>query len=346
MLRVFKKLSRTGKFSMSIRVVSALLVAACLAACNGSSNTAASRTADPGAALQQSLEVSAGGPYVAKAGLPITLRGTYTVADQVDASDRLTVIGRALQAYLAANGSYPPAALLNASGQATVSWRVLILPYLGEQALYDKFDLSKPWNDPANQPLLSSMPSVFQATGGAAGSTETGFAGVAGVGSLFGNNSAALNGGLSVSAITGGATMHIAVGPVGSNVHLQWSEPGDIDIATATQLGTPNGFSGAGHAFTPLLFLDGTVRLIPDNINAFAMIGWARLTGPHCTCTPPNQFDAGLRAFWDLDGSGTYSTVGANATYVPSRPGTYYVALRVIDRFGGEYNSTATVEAR
>ena len=331
---------------MLMRVVGALLVGACVAACTGSSNTATFMAADPGAALQKTLQVSAGGPYIAKAGLPIILRGIYTVADQADVSDRLMVIGRALQGYLAANGTYPPAALLNASGQATVSWRVLILPYLGEQALYNQFDLSKPWNDPANQPLLASMPAVFQATGAPAGTTETGFAGVAGVGSLFENNAEKLNGGLPLSAITGGVTMHIAAGPVGSNVHLPWSAPGDIDIATATQLGAPGGFSGAGKAFTPLLFLDGTVRLIPDNINSFAMISWAKLAGPHCTCTPPNQFDAGLRAFWDLDGTGTYGTVGSNATFVPSQPGTYDVALRVIDRFGGQYNSTATVEAR
>jgi hypothetical protein len=327
-----------------------LVVTGCVAACSGSSGTATNTTkfiaADPGVALKQTLQVNAGGPYVAKSGLPITLRGSYSVADQADAGDRLAVIGRALQGYLAANGTYPPAALLNANGQATVSWRVLILPYLGEKALYAQFNLGKPWNDPANLPLLHSMPAVFQATGAAAGTTETGFAGVAGVGSLFEKSAGQLNGGLSVKAITRGATMHIAAGPVGSNVHLPWSAPGDIDFATATQLGAAGGFSGAGNAFTPLLFLDGTVRLIPDAINRAAMISWAKLSGPYCTCAPPNQLDTGLSAFWDLDGTGAYGTAGLNATFVPHQPGTYQVALRVIDRFGGQYDRTAMVEAR
>ena len=41
------------------------------------------------------------------------------------------------------------------------SWRVLILPFLGEQALYDRYDFKRPWNSPENLKLLQEMPEVY-----------------------------------------------------------------------------------------------------------------------------------------------------------------------------------------
>ena len=40
------------------------------------------------------------------------------------------------------------------------SWRTLILPFLEGKALYDKIDLSKAWDDPANAAARESQ--VFQ----------------------------------------------------------------------------------------------------------------------------------------------------------------------------------------
>jgi hypothetical protein len=129
---------------------------------------------NPGAVLLDSVTVSAGGPYNTKAGVSITLHGSYTVAHQTEDMSQLKTIGQALNQYLQANGTYPPAALLNEYGQPTVSWRVLILPYLGEEALYKKFHLKKSWNDPANLCLLEQMPAVYRKQGAPANTTETG----------------------------------------------------------------------------------------------------------------------------------------------------------------------------
>ncbi len=46
-----------------------------------------------------------------------------------------------------------------------LSWRVHILPELGYQALYDRFDLSQPWDSEANLPLLDEMPKEYQIPG-------------------------------------------------------------------------------------------------------------------------------------------------------------------------------------
>ena len=43
-----------------------------------------------------------------------------------------------------------------------MSWRVLILPFLDQQALYDQFHLDEPWDSPHNRTLIAKMPAVFR----------------------------------------------------------------------------------------------------------------------------------------------------------------------------------------
>ncbi|MGI6401199.1 MAG: DUF1559 domain-containing protein [Thermoguttaceae bacterium] len=56
-----------------------------------------------------------------------------------------------------------PAAIRAEDGTPLLSWRVAILPYLGEQgqALYDQFKLDEPWNSDSNFKLLDQMPTIF-----------------------------------------------------------------------------------------------------------------------------------------------------------------------------------------
>src|SRR5262249_10290383 len=42
------------------------------------------------------------------------------------------------------------------------SWRVLLLPHLGESDLYNEFHLDEPWDSPHNLQLLPRMPEVYQ----------------------------------------------------------------------------------------------------------------------------------------------------------------------------------------
>jgi hypothetical protein len=55
-------------------------------------------------------------------------------------------------------GRLPLAASVDKKGKALLSWRVELLPYLGEQALYNQFKRDEPWDSPHNRKLLSKMP--------------------------------------------------------------------------------------------------------------------------------------------------------------------------------------------
>jgi hypothetical protein len=300
----------------------------------------------PAKELREILRVSAGGPYRTAVGEPITLHGTYKIAGQTEDMDHLQAIGRALQAYLSANGTYPPAALLNDKGQATVSWRVLILPYLGHKALYDRFDLRKPWNDPANAHLLRAMPAEYRGAGCSDYDTDTAYAGVQGTNSLFEKAATQLNGGHPAANIF--QTQALGAGRVGKAVRIPWTAPDDIDASSTTRLGSDYGFSG-GHDFTPLTFLDGTVHLLPNNDGSILMQTWIDLSAPlprECVCAPPSVTDVGLRAAWDLRNRGTLTGDGFETKFVATKAGTYTVVLHVFDRFQNHYTSAAKVEVK
>ena len=75
----------------------------------------------------------------------------------------LEKIASALNAYAADHGTYPPPATMDSSGGVLHSWRVLILPYLGEEDLYDQFNLQKSWDEASNLMVATNeMPSVYR----------------------------------------------------------------------------------------------------------------------------------------------------------------------------------------
>ncbi|VTR96197.1 Uncharacterized protein OS=Planctomyces maris DSM 8797 GN=PM8797T_27402 PE=4 SV=1: SBP_bac_10: SBP_bac_10 [Gemmata massiliana] len=59
---------------------------------------------------------------------------------------------------------YLPAGIASAKSVG-LSWRVQILPFIGEQVLYQQFKLTEPWDSDANKALLEKMPKVFEAPG-------------------------------------------------------------------------------------------------------------------------------------------------------------------------------------
>jgi hypothetical protein len=76
--------------------------------------------------------------------------------------NNLKQIGFALENYHRDHGTFPPAYVPDDNGQPSHSWRVLILPYLEERSLYDKYRFDEPWNGPNNAKLGYVMPNVFR----------------------------------------------------------------------------------------------------------------------------------------------------------------------------------------
>lgn len=77
--------------------------------------------------------------------------------------DAMKQIALALHNYESQHGQFPPQSLVDANGRKLLSWRVLILPFLGPdaEALYKQFRLNEPWDSNLNRSLLGKMPAVF-----------------------------------------------------------------------------------------------------------------------------------------------------------------------------------------
>ncbi len=60
----------------------------------------------------------------------------------------------------------PPAAACDKkTGRPLLSWRVLLLPFLEQGALFKEFKLDEPWDGPNNKKLLEKMPAVYAPVG-------------------------------------------------------------------------------------------------------------------------------------------------------------------------------------
>ncbi|TWT92803.1 DUF1559 family PulG-like putative transporter [Stieleria varia] len=70
-------------------------------------------------------------------------------------------IADALQKHSVKYAGFPVRYRVAGNGIATLSWRVELLPYLGYEELYKKFDPEKPWNKEPNLSLLQYIPDEY-----------------------------------------------------------------------------------------------------------------------------------------------------------------------------------------
>ncbi len=75
--------------------------------------------------------------------------------------DSIRKLTTAIHDYESKHGHIPPPHSIAADGTPLHSWRVLLLPFLGEKALYDEIDLKRPWDDAVNVKFHNRMPDVY-----------------------------------------------------------------------------------------------------------------------------------------------------------------------------------------
>jgi len=75
--------------------------------------------------------------------------------------NNLKQIALAMHSYHDVHGSFPPAAICDKKGKKLLSWRVAILPYIEQDALYKQFKLDEPWDSEHNKPLSAALVKVY-----------------------------------------------------------------------------------------------------------------------------------------------------------------------------------------
>lgn len=109
------------------------------------------------------------------------------------------------------------------------SWRVLILPFIEEQSLYDRYHLDEPWDSPSNQKLADAMPDLFRCLANPMGNL-TPYKLVTGTGTVFAPDPVATR----RSGIAAFSGTTVIVEDVAAPVH--WMDPEDLTIDEALVL--------------------------------------------------------------------------------------------------------------
>jgi hypothetical protein len=86
-------------------------------------------------------------------------------AKRIRSANNLKHMVVALHNYADHQGQLPPSASTDPDGRPLLSWRVLLLPYLEEEDLFQEFRLDQPWDSPHNLRLLPRIPSLFRHPG-------------------------------------------------------------------------------------------------------------------------------------------------------------------------------------
>jgi hypothetical protein len=166
--------------------------------------------------------------------------------------------------------NYFPSNSFNAAGQPLLSWRVLILPYLGHQGLYNKFKLNEPWDSPNNLPLLAEMPDVYRMIGDAPDAVMTHIMTFTGAGALFPASGTNTTTGPRINNITDGTSNTFAFIEAGRDVAVPWSKPADLPYRPGNPF-APLGDLGPSFRAA---FMDGSVHpkstsMSSDQLNAY-----------------------------------------------------------------------------
>jgi hypothetical protein len=148
-------------------------------------------------------------------------------------------------------------------GRPLLSWRVHILPYIEQNALYGQFKLDEPWDSPNNLRLLNQMPHIYATaeTQARAGPGKTFYRGFAHRGAVF-ERPVRPGNALGLANISDGLSNTIFVVEAGEAV--EWTKPDDIDFGP----GRPVPPLGAGRAGDDVLVLmgDGSTRKLKKTL--------------------------------------------------------------------------------
>ncbi len=174
---------------------------------------------------------------------------------------KLQMIGLAMHNHHVVKGRFPAGATYDAKGQPLLSWRVHLLPFLGEEELYAEFRLDEPWNSPHNRSLIPKIPPVYQSPNVQVDG-QTQFTTFVGEGTPFSSRQ-----GPALRDFTDGPSETILVVECGPDRAVFWTQPDHLPLDPANPVAELGAVENAGLL---ALFGDGRVEIIKSHIQPVA----------------------------------------------------------------------------
>jgi hypothetical protein len=173
--------------------------------------------------------------------------------------NNLKQIVLAMHNYNSVKGSFPARANFDAQGKPLLSWRVHILPYIEQDALYKQFHLDEPWDSEHNRPLIAMMPSIYRNPSSRSAPDMANYLTVCGTGLMFDGTA-----GRKPADIRDGLSNTIMVVEADDDHAVEWTKPQDWEFDATKPLA---GLGRAHSAGFCAAFADGSVHFLPSYID-------------------------------------------------------------------------------
>jgi prepilin-type processing-associated H-X9-DG protein len=174
-------------------------------------------------------------------------------------------IGLAIHNYIASHDAFPPAYTQDKAGKPLLSWRVMILPYIEQDALYKEFHLDEAWDSPHNKALIARMPPTYRcpsASGDLASQGKTRYLTSRGKSTIFPGNET-----VKLRDVTDGTSNTIMIVETGDANAVVWTKPDDWEVDREPNMaGVLTNHAGGDGTGSNFGFADGSVRFLTERI--------------------------------------------------------------------------------
>ncbi len=190
-------------------------------------------------------------------------------AARAQSSNNLKQIMIAMHTYHDNYRHFPAAYGMKKDGTKLLSWRVYLLPYLEQDALYKEFHLDESWDSEHNKKLIAKMPKVFASPSLPEELVKKGMASyVAPVGekTIFEGSE-----GTFMAKIADGTSNTIAILEADADHAVTWTKPDDLKIDWKAPKARLELWKSGNSAMFLAAFCDGSIHAISDKVDPLMM---------------------------------------------------------------------------
>jgi hypothetical protein len=176
-------------------------------------------------------------------------------ARRMQGSNNMKQLQLATLNYESAYKKFPARNIVSKDGKPLLSWRVALLPFLEQNALYQQFHLDEPWDSPHNRQLIAKMPATYQDPQAPAPPGYTCYV------APYEKGTAWSGGALQLRQVTDGTSNTLSFLQVAGPKAVAWTSPDDLDVTgmSPAQIFPRNGANA--------VLMDGSVRFLSSTID-------------------------------------------------------------------------------
>jgi hypothetical protein len=184
-------------------------------------------------------------------------------AQRAQSMNTLKHIALAIHTYADAKKVLPPAYTASPDGKPLLSWRVAILPFLGETELYGQFHQDEPWDSDHNKQLIEKIPAIYRSAKWKPGDVKTSLVTPRGEGTAFPGAKP-----VKFTQIADGTSKTIMMLQLDDAHSVVWTKPDDWEFDPTKPT---TGLAGQHQGGIVISLCDGSTMWMPTPIDGEAL---------------------------------------------------------------------------